>query len=132
MQVSFAHTSMTTQRSPTNPPCSHILKVVNSLHITYCPLISVTRFTIMLRLQQIFAALCSSRTYYITLSMIRFRVLFTPPSQQSLTSPGSFRARFWYRCCQGFCIGLDAVDVVIDVIKACSDLVLLLLPTVCM
>ena len=106
-------------------------KIVNTLEILYGPVMFITKLSILLQLINIFSPARNGITYYLCHFMLWFNLIFYTAIMFAAIFVCSPRHKFWEPMVPGTCVNIDTVNIITSVINACSDLVLLLLPIVC-
>lgn len=91
----------------------------------------ITKLSILIQLIKIFAPSRTGIVYWLCQFMIWFNLLF----YTAVEFVGIFNctpiAKFWDRLMPGTCIDDSSINLITSVINAASDIVLLLLPIIC-
>ena len=106
-------------------------QIVNDLEIIYGPVIFLTKLSLLLQMMHIFAPMRTGVIYYLCQFMIWFNFLFYAIVMFVAMFVCSPRRKFWDPMVPGHCMNIDSVNIITSVINAASDLVLLLLPILC-
>ncbi|KAL8831088.1 MAG: hypothetical protein Q9191_001069 [Dirinaria sp. TL-2023a] len=107
------------------------LQIVNDIEIIYGPVMFLTKLSLVLQMMHIFAPTRSGITHRLCLFMILFNFLFYTIVMFVAIFVCSPRRKFWNQKTPGHCLNIDSVNIITSVINAASDLVLLLLPIIC-
>jgi len=91
----------------------------------------ITKLSILLQLLHVVAPSRSGSTYHLCHFMIWFNLLFYTAITLVAIFVCTPRAKFWDPLLPRKCLDIDTVNIVTGVMNATSDLVLLLLPIVC-
>ena len=106
-------------------------QICNYLEILYSPAICITKASIVLQLINIFAPTRSGKTYYTCLLLIVFNVLLYAAIMFIYIFGCSPRAKFWDPTTPGNCVNQTTLNVISGVFNSMSDMVIVLLPIVC-
>lgn len=97
----------------------------------YCPVMFLTKLSLLLQVMHIFAANRAGKTYYLCLFMILINFLFYGIIMFVAIFVCSPRHKFWNPTVPGHCLNISSVNIITCIINAVSDLVLLLVPITC-
>ena len=97
----------------------------------YCPVVLITKLSILIQLLHIFAPTRAGATYYQCHFMIWFNVLFYTAIFFAAIFECIPRAKFWNPTIPGTCVDMIGINITTSVINAISVFVLLLLPIIC-
>jgi len=91
----------------------------------------LTKLSILLQLLHIFAPAHQGAVYYLCHFLIWFNGLFYISTMFVGIFQCTPREKFWNPLLPGHCVNINTVNIVTATINAASDLVLLLLPIIC-
>ena len=115
----------------TSPATCWHLQNINYIYILYCPVVFITKLSILVQLLHIFAPTRTGVNFYLCHFMIWFNFLFYTAIFFVAIFICNPRAKFWNPALPGKCVDINSVNIITSVINAVSDLVLLLLPIIC-
>ena len=108
-----------------------LAQIVNDIQMIYGPVMFLTKLSLLLQMMNIFALRRTGTIYYLCQFMIWANFIFYTIIMFLAIFMCSPRRKFWDRLTPGHCMNNDTINIVTAIINAASDLVLLLLPIIC-